>query len=264
MKKFLLAGIAAASFCGASAIAADMPVKAPVYKAAPAPVFSWTGCNIGANVGGAWAHHDAFWATEISPTPGPVNEPQGSLTASGWAYGGQVGCDYQFNNNWVVGIRGMWDGSSMKGSRLAPPLNIGNFTDQFDHDKIGSFGTLTGQLGFLVNPAVMVYGLGGIAWTRDHFSITDALAGGEVASIKQSWTGYDVGAGLSWMFAPNWNLWIEYDHMGFGTRNATLVLERVVAGAVNGFRMKENVDKVLVGINYRFGDWGKTPVVAKY
>ena len=43
MKKILLASVAAAAFCGAPAFAADMPIKAPVYKAAPAPIFNWTG-----------------------------------------------------------------------------------------------------------------------------------------------------------------------------------------------------------------------------
>src|ERR1043165_2214597 len=39
-----------------AAQAADMPLKAP--RAAPY-VFSWTGCYIGGNVGGAWARQDA-------------------------------------------------------------------------------------------------------------------------------------------------------------------------------------------------------------
>src|SRR5262249_60071547 len=55
MNKVLLAGIALALGTGVAS-AADMPVKAP-----PAPLpppFSWTGCYIGGNVGGAWGHHD--------------------------------------------------------------------------------------------------------------------------------------------------------------------------------------------------------------
>jgi len=28
--------------------------------------------------------------------------------------------------------------------------------------------------------------------------------------------------------------------------------------------VKQNIDKVLVGLNYRFDAWGKAPVVAKY
>ena len=49
MKRFLLATVALAAL-SAPAAAADLATKYPV-KAIPAPVFSWTGFYIGANVG---------------------------------------------------------------------------------------------------------------------------------------------------------------------------------------------------------------------
>src|SRR5437762_102091 len=99
MKKFLLAGIAAAAFASAPALAADMPVKGPAYKSA-APYDPWTGCYIGANTGGAWTKNSFFFPAGV--------EDEGHHRASGWTYGGQIGCDYQFNNNWVIGIQGMF------------------------------------------------------------------------------------------------------------------------------------------------------------
>ncbi|HSV23009.1 MAG TPA: hypothetical protein VLJ17_08270, partial [Xanthobacteraceae bacterium] len=40
-----------------AASAADLPVKAPVYKAPIAvPVYNWTGFYVGANIGGAWSN----------------------------------------------------------------------------------------------------------------------------------------------------------------------------------------------------------------
>ena len=53
MKKLLVAGIAAAAFCSAPALAADMPVKAPP-PAPPVAAPSWTGFYIGGNVGWGW------------------------------------------------------------------------------------------------------------------------------------------------------------------------------------------------------------------
>ena len=41
-------------------MAADLPARGPVYKAAP-PVmtyFSWTGCYVGGHVGGVWSQRD--------------------------------------------------------------------------------------------------------------------------------------------------------------------------------------------------------------
>jgi outer membrane immunogenic protein len=249
MKKILLTSAATIALC-APAIAADMPVKAPP----PVPVVSWTGCYIGGNTGGAWAHKDT---TELTVNGTFVGNNAGSTTASGWAYGGQIGCDYQFNNNWVVGVRGMWDGSNMRGS--SHWLTFPNDTKY----KIDSFGTLVGKLGVLLNPTVQLYGLAGVAWVHDSLTFTNSPGVGNFATGDQTRTGYDVGVGLSWMFARNWDLWVEYDHMGFGTKN--LDLTGIGAGTGDFFtaRVKQSVDKVLVGIDYRF-DWGKAPVVAKY
>ena len=52
MKKIVAAAaaVAAFGFVGAAS-AADMAVKAPIYRAPP---FSWTGCYVGLDVGYAW------------------------------------------------------------------------------------------------------------------------------------------------------------------------------------------------------------------
>ena len=114
-------------------------------------------------------------------------------------------------------------------------------------------------------PTVELYALGGVAWVRDHYFFTAPPAFvGEIFTGDQTRTGYDVGVGLSWMFARNWDLWIEYDHMGFGTKNVLLNGTPIYdTGFSTPVAYSQNVDKILVGIDYRF-DWGKAPVVAKY
>ena len=68
MKKFLLGGAALVAMFAGSAMAADMPVKAPVLKAPPpVAVYSWTGCYIGGNVG--WAHERDKLSTVVPPAP---------------------------------------------------------------------------------------------------------------------------------------------------------------------------------------------------
>src|ERR1700730_7990862 len=104
MKKILVAGVATAALCSTSAFAADMPVKA-APMAAPA-AFSWTGCYLGGNVGGAWGR-DSDWEFELGGTGGHPKY-------SGAIGGGQIGCDYQ-NGPWVVGLAGMFDWSDLKG-----------------------------------------------------------------------------------------------------------------------------------------------------
>ena len=82
------------------ASAADLPRKAPVYVPPAPPPTTWTGCYIGANVGGVFARRSADFGTFGSLD---------SDTNSGFAGGGQIGCDYQFAGGWVFGIRNMFD-----------------------------------------------------------------------------------------------------------------------------------------------------------
>ncbi len=65
MKKILLSGTALAALCGAPALAADLPVKAPV-RAPVAQLWHWTGCYIGIEGGGSWGRtHNVEWVLGI-------------------------------------------------------------------------------------------------------------------------------------------------------------------------------------------------------
>src|ERR1700758_963448 len=74
------------------ASAADMAVKAPPIVA-PVVTYNWTGCYIGGNVGGGWAHTDQ---TQIAKVGGPAiipNNSFGSSDGSNGVGGGQIGVD---------------------------------------------------------------------------------------------------------------------------------------------------------------------------
>ncbi|MGD0147421.1 MAG: outer membrane beta-barrel protein [Xanthobacteraceae bacterium] len=233
-----------------AASAADMALKAPPPPLPP--VYSWSACYIGANTGGAWARKDTVFST-IATTV--VNEDEGRATPRGWAYGGQIGCDYQVNSYLVLGIRGMWDGANLTGSNSWP--TVPTFSNNY---KIDSFGTAVGKVGILVSPAVELYGLAGAAWIRDSLNFTSSIFG-EFANGDQTRTGYDAGVGLSWMFAPKWDLWVEYDHMGFGTKNMALSGVGLFTGIPYTANVTQSVDKVLFGIDYRI-TWASAPAAA--
>src|SRR5215471_10722936 len=55
MKKALFASVALIALGTGLASAADLPVKAPPAPVYAPPIFSWTGCYIGGNIGAAWA-----------------------------------------------------------------------------------------------------------------------------------------------------------------------------------------------------------------
>jgi outer membrane immunogenic protein len=102
---FLL--LSAVSLVSGPAMSADF---APAVFSNPtpilAPVYSWTGCYLGGNGGGAWS----TW-TSSNPTDNPtVPGTRGDISVNDVIAGGQVGCDYQAGGV-VLGIQGNFDWS---------------------------------------------------------------------------------------------------------------------------------------------------------
>jgi opacity protein-like surface antigen len=112
-KSLVTAAITATLFCVASANAADLPTKAPAYKAPP-PLASdnWTGLDLGINGGGAWGRED--WLDNVG-AGGCVPE---NFRPNGGVFGGQVGFRWQWNQL-VLGIEGTWDWAGLRDT-LAP------------------------------------------------------------------------------------------------------------------------------------------------
>src|SRR5437763_3051073 len=100
-------GIGAAS----GADLAPRDTKTPVYGA---PAVSWTGCYLGGNIGAGW---DSFHSGEVAfagvPTP---FVDFGGNNGSSLIGGGQIGCDYQFAANWVIGIQAQAEFGSINSS----------------------------------------------------------------------------------------------------------------------------------------------------
>jgi outer membrane immunogenic protein len=86
----------------------------------------------------------------------------------------------------------MWDAADIKGDHT--------FDDEIFHTHVRLFGTLTGRLGFLITPAVLLYGKGGVAWVVEDHSIN--VGGAVFNSGDFTRTGWDAGVGLEWMFFP--------------------------------------------------------------
>src|SRR5215831_2361161 len=120
MKQIIFAAAAAVAFASVSAVAADLPTKAPYYKAPPAYYGGWSGCYIGGNLGGAWARVHDHWTPNPAgfPTSGPSLTANGAATLddSGVIGGGQFGCNVEANRM-VWGLEGDIDFANLRGSR---------------------------------------------------------------------------------------------------------------------------------------------------
>ena len=78
------------------------------------PVHSRTGCHVGAHVGwGKSSNHHTM--TSSSGGSGGGTTASGRVSSSGALFGGQVGCNYQFAGNWVLGVQGDIAGTDFNG-----------------------------------------------------------------------------------------------------------------------------------------------------
>ena len=233
----MMRSIVALAFVAAlanTATAADMPLKAP--PPVPAPVYLWTGCYIGGNLG--WAEASAHFEDRFG-------EDDGRLSKSGFAGGGQIGCDYQFAANWVFGIQGMIDAADISRSRVS--IIDDDFTF---HSDVRWFGTITARLGYLITPQFLFYAKGGWGTVKQRFAVTDTFDGTLFRSVDTNSGGGDVGVGFEYMFMPNWTFWVEWDHIFLNNR-------LIDVRGIDTVRFTDNIhrdfDKVLFGINWRFG-----------
>ena len=95
----------------------------------------------------------------------------------------------------------------------------------------------------------MPYVKGGFAWVHDESHET-TINTVNLAAKSAGVFGWVVGGGIEVAFRPNWSWKIEYNHIDLGT-NAFSFTQSGFSGGVP-LDVKQNVDDVLIGINYRF------------
>jgi outer membrane immunogenic protein len=252
MKKMLIGTVALLAVATGPALAADIPVKAPVYKAVVAPVvYSWTGCYIGGNGGGMWVRKS--WTT-FQPTLGSVDD--GGHDANGWLIGGQVGCNYQ-TGNWVFGVQADYDWADATGTS-----NDLFFVDLTDRSRVRSLGSATARGGYAWD-RFLGYVKGGVAWERDNYDTFRTATLQPFSTASSTRTGLTVGIGGEYAFTDFLTAFIEYDYYAFGTRTETFTLLVPSINPLRNTDIRENKSVVKVGFNWKFG-WGAVPVVTKY
>ncbi len=257
MKKLLLGSIALVALSsGSSAPAADMAVKAPVYKARP-PVYgySWTGFYVGANVGYSWGRSSNDWnffaqnsvtLSTICTGPGGGSNAFCATGSDSNKLNGAIG-GFQAGYNWqtgsfLAGIETDFQFSSQKGDQTF----ITRFSTGTINDLANAFGTLSanytekltwlgtarGRIGFTAD-RWLVYATGGLAYGEVSVS-GSATATGNGATCTAgvcplaSWSnrvtkaGWTVGAGVEGAINDNWSLKVEYLHVDLGNVGTTL------------------------------------------
>ena len=276
MKKQLLLGVALGALTVAtSAGAADLPVKAPVYKAPVVAPYNWTGWYAGGNIGYSWGSARSDFNIPDFAGIGLPSSFSDSLKPKGLIGGAQLGYNWQKDNTWVFGFEADFQGSAEKDSHsfsngfnfLIPgggncdgpcdPVQINGTLSQTIEAKIQWFGTVRGRAGVLLNPTTLLYGTGGLAYGKVSASynanITFIGLGTASSSFGETKTkfGWTLGAGIEGAI-PNtrdWTWKAEYLYIDLGSISGSGI-DPVVGPYSWSAKITDNI--VRVGANYRF------------
>src|SRR6516165_6169447 len=239
-----------------AASAADLPLKSP---APVVPPFSWTGCYLGGHIGGgrgskAMTDPVALVQDTLSGAPITTGITTVTTTPTGVVIGGEIGCDYQFAGNVVIGIEGTASGTTMRGSAFVGLPVTGELAlVQSTNDFLAS---VTGRIGYAFD-TVLLYGRGGVAVAGDKYDVSGGDFNGsgpfhfQGADNRYGWI---VGAGVDWAFTPHWSMNVEYDYYRFGSGGILMTDQfSALTGVVD---VRQNVQVIKVGFNFHINGTG--------
>jgi outer membrane immunogenic protein len=225
--------VATLALIAGPAMAADLPVKAPLVAAPQA--YNWTGFYIGANVGYGWGGSTGGgYSSFVDSGIGGIANFMASggnvlpsLRPSGVIGGAQIGYNWQASPGLVFGVVADFQGAGLKKSG-ANTVSIGSFQDITESKSVKTdwFGTVRAKAGFAQNN-VLYYGTGGLAYghVRLDTSFDDPSFGpGAVrfaGSSSATNVGWALGGGVEWAIAPTWTVGGEYLYMDLGKLTVT-------------------------------------------
>jgi len=274
MKRSCVAGAVLACVLAGSAMAADMPLKAPV----PRVVSDWTGFYIGVHGGYGWAQPSIsdfdLNHSNLSMSDFLMNDENFSLHTPklrGAVFGGYAGYNWQWGQRGVVGLEIDYSAANVKQTQ-----GVSDHFTAFDGltttraltAKLDSLASTRARVGFLVGPGFLLYGTGGAAWGHTKFTdtfvldyprqdLTDTV---NVSRASANHFGWVAGAGAEWkLWGTGMMLRIEYLHYDFGSASFAFDTNKSMSNGIHVKGANFNVpldrlttDVVRGGVSYKF------------
>ena len=251
---------AVASLCGSQAIADEKPAG------------NWSGFYIGLNAGYHWnADRDVSFSSTLNtgffPALGQGATGTTDRLHGGFIGGGQAGYNMQ-SGILVTGIEMDLQGltthasSSVTNSQAHPIAGL-IITDLSETHKVSWLGTLRGRAGVTLNPDLLVYATGGLAFGEASFSANTfqrltafpatnpGLSSMSESGIRVGWT---IGAGAELMLSSKWSAKLEYLYYDLGSASpiGAFVYPNVATVIGTNSATAHFSDHVVrVGVNFR-------------
>jgi outer membrane immunogenic protein len=227
-----------------AASAADLPVKAPIRVVQPIP-FTWTGFYVGASAGFISQNTRGDDRGNTNDGDGLINNIGDTygIPGVGGLFGGNIGYNWQFAPNWVVGIEADIAWSGVNDSFSVSSFNgigTGTYSSKLDY-----LGTVRGRIGYAFDRALL-YATGGFAYG----GVKNSAGNGpnRIASTSETQTGWTVGGGLEYAFTNNWTARVEALYVDLGSSEGTTT--SVLSSCRFGFKNTYTLGRF--GLNYKF------------
>lgn len=195
--------------------------RGPGRYAAPEPYLEierWTGFYIGGTLGYGWG--DGRTGGDIGAFPFEQSGTVGTIHAG---YNWQLGSA-------VLGVEADLGTGDFGTSETTASGTL--------KSSLNATGSFRGRAGFLLSPALLLYGTAGLAWADMDFQLVGDKARSE------TFLGYQVGIGAELMVSSHLTLRLEALHSGFDA-------ERIIhSGMSNTFEPDFNT--VRAGVSFKF------------
>jgi outer membrane immunogenic protein len=240
------------------------------FAASPAPAaYSWTGFYVGANLGYGWANanDNVVFVDPLLPFTAAHSQTDELDRIIG---GGQVGYNWQFNSNAVLGLEADWQSSGARRDEMLVdfvnlPFGIPPDTEKVTtnyESKASWFGTVRGRIGYAWDRRLF-YATGGLAYGRISISgttteVTDLTNTG--AGIFTSTTpfgvtrtaaGWTLGAGIESALADSWTWKLEYLYVDLGSIAGNFT-PQTFGGETLTVKSRFDDNILRAGLDYRF------------
>jgi outer membrane immunogenic protein len=213
-------------------------------------VWDWTGFYLGGHAGYGWGRDPMSDAISGDTDPEPLRT---GVDSRGFVAGFQAGANWR-TGAWVTGLEIDLSGTGIKGSTTSVASDGSQtltITDKFD-----LLGSARVRLGYLPWPNVLLYGTGGLAWTRFVQEFVSVSGGGSFGNTSPIWEfGWVAGVGGEVrLWDSNWLLRVEYLHYDFG--DSGNFFETITQGgqtvSLNSTTGHLTTDVVRTGLSYKF------------